>query len=414
MYPALKPRKKRATIGYTLFYENIFSTRKSKPTVTMPASCPPALFRRIIALSCAALGALLPLRAHAQTASPTADTPPDYSSYRAMYRLPFSRSVDFNHLSSLHIRVSINGGPVKTFLVDTGSVGMIVAADEVPRIVPYSPEGSMRYSSSGIELDGVWTPVTLTFPDAVDEQGHAMRATLPILAVRERKVSGTGVNSAGTKPSKHPKVYMFGIGFGRGADPHPERNPFLNITEMNAGVMRRGYTITRDGFTLGLTGASVGAGYTYQKLTPRKVSKESLATRAALKDWETAPGSVTVGDTNSALGTILIDTGLTNMMIGLPDQPVGQDLPPGTPITVNLLSGRLNYHFDSPQKAVTPAAPRATTGETVAPADPVIPRRVSWVSPTHGVYVNTGLRVLAVFDYLYDADGGWLALRPVK
>jgi hypothetical protein len=44
--------------------------------------------------------------------------------------------------------------------------------------------------------------------------------------------------------------------------------------------------------------------------------------------------------------------------------------------------------------------------------DPLTPRKVNWLKPTHGVFVNTGLCALAAFDYLYDADGGYLGLRP--
>ena len=95
------------------------------------------------------------------------------------------------------------------------------------------------------------------------------------------------------------------------------------------------------------------------------------------------------------MGTMLLDTGLTNMMIANPDGPSGREVPPGAKVTVHLLGGQLQYSF--------------TVGDST---DPVAPRRVTWIKPTHGASVNTGLRALARFDYLYDADGGYLALRP--
>ena len=55
---------------------------------------------------------------------------------------------------------------------NTGSTGVNVGADDMPNIAANAPAGSITYSSSGVELNGVWTPVTITFPDSKDE--HAM------------------------------------------------------------------------------------------------------------------------------------------------------------------------------------------------------------------------------------------------
>ena len=85
------------------------------------------------------------------------------------------------------------------------------------------------------------------------------------------------------------------------------------------------------------------------------------------------------------------------MMLAVPDGPASGEVPPGTVVTVDLLGGQLHYSF---------AVGDESNAET--------PRRVSWVKPTHGVYCNTGLRALAGFDYLFDSDGGWLALKPRK
>jgi hypothetical protein len=329
-------------------------------------------------------------------AEASSDQMPDYAPFTQSYHVPFTRPVNFNHLEGMHVRVTLNGGPPTSFLVDTGSTGVVVAADEVPDIEPNAPAGDIKYSSSGVELDGVWTKVTLTFPDSKDAQGRVATAVVPVLAVREKKVSGVGVNAAKQKPSLNPKVHMFGIGFGRGKEAHPEKNPFVNLAEMRAGTMRRGYTITRDGFTLGLTAEKLGPGYLYQKLTERTVSAATKAMRPGLKDWETAPGSMTVGAFNAPMGTVLMDTGLTNMMLAAADSGGEGDVPPGTLVTINLLGGKLHYTFKA--------------GD---PGNPLTPRKITWVRPTHGTFVNTGLRALAGFDYLYDADGGYFGLRPV-
>lgn len=349
------------------------------------------------------------------------DDVPDYTASAQSYRVPFTRPVNFQNLTSLHVRASLNGGPATSFQVDTGSVGIVVSADEVPNIEPNAPAGVIKYSSSGIELYGVWTKATVTFPGAKDAQGHLATAVVPVLAVKERKVTGMGVNSAGRTPSLHPKVHMFGIGFGRGTEAHPERNPFINLKEMQAGTMRRGYTITRDGFTLGLTAESVGKGYVYQKLTERAVSAETTALKPGLKDWQTAPGTFSVASVQAPMGTVLMDTGLTNMMLATTEGSKQGDVPAGTKITIDLLGGKLHYSFKVAPEATAKATPATgtTTGEEAPEVqatptkDPVAPRRVTWIRPTHGVFVNTGLRALAAFDYLYDAEGGYLGLRPV-
>jgi hypothetical protein len=324
---------------------------------------------------------------------------PDYSSYKQSYHVPFSNKVNFKHLLGMHVRASLNGGAPTTFLVDTGSVGIIVSADEIPSIDPKALAGSMVYSSSGIELDGVWTTTTVTFPDSKDAYGRVATAVVPVLAVKSEKFRGTGVNAATGTPSAHPHPHMFGVGFGRGLEAHPERNPFLNLIEMQAGKMRRGYTITRNGISLGLTAPTTGPGYVFQRLKARTVSAETSAMKPGLKDWETTPGSVTVGSVTSPMGAILMDTGLTNMFFAMPDAPNAVpegDVPSGTDVTLNLLSGRLHSSFK--------------VGDT---SNPVTPRRVTRTKLVHGVTVNTGLRALSAFDYLYDADGGYLGLRPV-
>ncbi|MES2393995.1 MAG: hypothetical protein V4555_20330 [Acidobacteriota bacterium] len=325
-------------------------------------------------------------------------TAPDLSHFTASYSLPFAEPADFAHLDkTLKVNMRLNGGPESRFTVDTGSVGIVVSAEEVPNIDPKAKPGVLRYSSSGVELHGVWTTATVTFPDAQGAPGAVATAVVPVLAVSSETCAGSGVNSDRCQPNDHPHPHMLGIGFGRGEKAHPEMNPFVNLREMQTGTMRRGYIITPKGITLGLTPANVSNGFVWQKLKEMSVSAETAAFNPGLRDWETAPGGFRVGSSQSPLGTVLIDTGLTNMMLAIPDNPAKGDLIAGAPVTVELLGGKLHYSF-----VVNDAG------------NPATPRKVTWVRATHGVFTNTGLRALSLFDYLYDADGGWLALRPRK
>jgi hypothetical protein len=342
--------------------------------------------------------AMIPAVLHASVVR--GDAPPDLSRYSQSYQLPFSNQVNYDNLRSMNVRVSINGGPALRVQVDTGSVGMVIGAVDVPNIDPKAPAGSILYSSSGIELDGVWTPATVTFLDAKDAHGNPATAKIPVLAVDVRKTTGIGVNAGAKAPTTklNPRPLMLGIGFGRGKEAHPEKNAFINLTEMQAGTMCRGYTITPDGISLGLTPANTAPGYIYQKLTERALAPDVVGKDAGLKDWQTTPGSCTVGnDYKSPLAAVLMDTGLTNMILCDPAGPQSGDVPDGTQITVNLLGGQLHYSFKVGDKS-----------------DPVVPRKVSWDKPRVGCTINTGLRSLARYDYLFDDTDGYLALRPIE
>jgi hypothetical protein len=65
-----------------------------------------------------------------------------------------------------------------------------------------------------------------------------------------------------------PTPHMLGVGFGRGTriESSPTYNPFLNLTEMIAGTMRRGYIIGRGGLSLGLTESNFTGTWTMQQL----------------------------------------------------------------------------------------------------------------------------------------------------
>jgi hypothetical protein len=181
-----------------------------------------------------------------------------YGSYTQSYAVPWVGSPNFSNLTrTLKVEASVNGGTVSSYTVDTGSVGTVVPAYEVPNIPPWSPSGSITYSSSGLELTGVWATLPVSFPQAVNATGTnvAAQASVPVLAVTGSSCTGSGVNSGHC--NEHAPVHMMGVGFGRGTtvQTSPVYNPFLNLTEMAAGTMRRGYIIGRGGLSLGLTGS---------------------------------------------------------------------------------------------------------------------------------------------------------------
>jgi hypothetical protein len=182
-----------------------------------------------------------------------------HGSYTQSCTVPWVGSPNFSNLTStLKVEASVNGGTVSSYTVDTGSVGMVMPASEVPNIPAGSPSGSLTYNSSGRNLTGVWATLPVSFPRAVNATAAnvAAQATVPVLAVTGSSCTGSGVNSGHC--NEHAPLHMMGVGFGRDvtAQTSPAYNPLLNLTEMTAGTMRRGYIVGRDGLTLGLTGSN--------------------------------------------------------------------------------------------------------------------------------------------------------------
>ncbi|MEZ0359944.1 hypothetical protein [Mycobacterium sp. SA01] len=325
------------------------------------------------------------------TTTPPASSQRDatYDAYRQSYTVPWVGSPDFANLrTTLKVDASVNGGPVSPFTVDTGSVGVVVPASEVPNIPADSPPGSLTYSSSGLELTGVWVPASVSFPQAVDATGAgvAAQAAVPVLAVTSSRCLGGGVNS-GRCTAVIP--HMLGVGFGRGntARAAPTHNPFLNLTAMTAGTMRRGYLIGRAGLSLGLTAANVTGSWTMQQLTSAGSPAEGPH-----NDWLTPTGGFQSGSGPMHSGKVLVDTGLLDMIVEADDLPSSGTVPVGTAMTITV--GDLRYSF-----AVGDGGPQTPTAVHRAPA-------------RNGTFVNTGLRALGHYDLLYDADGGILGLRP--
>ena len=311
-----------------------------------------------------------------------------YRSFHQSYTVPWAGSPDFADLThTLKVEAAVNGGTVSAYTVDTGSVGMVVPAAEVPDIPAGSPSGRLTYSSSGLQLTGVWARLPVSFPHAVNQSGAPSPAqtTVPVLAVTDAKCTGKGVNS-GRCTGGIP--HMMGVGFGRGTTEQtsPAYNPLLNLTEMVAGTMRRGYIISRAGLSLGLTEANVVGPWAMQPLV-----NAGAPAAGTHNDWLTPQGSFQIGSGPSLPGKALIDTGLLNMIVEDSALPSSGTVPDGTNVTITV--GSVTYSF------------------TVGDGGSQTPTRINYASASHGTFVNTGLRTLGRYDLLFDADGGYLGLR---
>jgi hypothetical protein len=298
-----------------------------------------------------------------------------------------------------HVWLKLRGARPHRFGMDTGSTGIVVAAEHFipgPNDVAEGP-GRLVYNSSGRIMNG--ERYTTDVEIQRDEYTPVATARVQVLRV----TSITCLEQArDCRPEANPRgVAFMGIGFDRtgaesigqgGTAPGTPRNPFVSLVSLASGApvssVRPGYIVTREGVHLGMT-AERTRGFAFIKLAP------SAASRPGAPEWSAVPMTVSV-DGVSGNGTILVDTGINYMFLSPPEGTGlrrGSRAPDGSRITVFLPDQR------SPQ----PVYYDVTVGRR---GNPMHPERVEVVHD-RGVFVNTGRMFLEGFDYLYDAAGGY-------
>ncbi|MFH1557227.1 MAG: hypothetical protein ABII76_20615 [Pseudomonadota bacterium] len=294
------------------------------------------------------------------------------------------------------------GGRTVRAVMDTGSTGIVVAARAIPNLarLPSLGPGQLTYTSSGRIMKGTWvvTPVQIS-----GTQGAQVTTRpLAVLAVTRVECLKSARNC---RPRQDPRgIAMLGIGFARQGDHQaqstPDRNPFLAVEGMGdgekPGAVRRGYVVTKRGVQVGLTGENA-AGFAFTK----------LVRSTEFPDWAAAPACLSLnGRMPDACGTALVDTGVSTMYVSLPPaQLQGQvtrdarrkpGLPAGATLSVKLGADGAG------------AAYSFAVGDA---ANPLAPLNLVLVPRGERTFVNTSLRFLNGFDYLYDADGGYVGYR---
>lgn len=284
------------------------------------------------------------------------------------------------------------GGKSIPALVDTGSTGTGLSKHLIPGFaaLPQLGRGQLLYNGSGRILRGVYVsvPVTLTGADGTRFVTHDM----PVLAVDELACLWV---SRACRPQRNPRdVAILGVGFARGSDfPPPATNPLMEAPDMGVpgapGRMRRGYVVSRAGLRIGLDAANT-AGFGVLKLD----------TGTGGSQWAPAPACITLNDAAPACGQMLMDTGSNGMFLRLPGAPgpgLRMALPPGSHIAVRA-PGLADFLY------------AVRIGDT---ANPLTPSGALLTGPPNpGAFVNTSFHLLNGFDYLYDADGGFVGFRP--
>lgn len=323
--------------------------------------------------------------------------PPGYRDFHGSFFVPFAPGSSFE--KALRVRVRINGGPVTEVLVDTGSTGMLLGQGLLGSYDPGGKPDEFVYSSDGQVNHGVWNDVTVAF---VDGRGlGSMKGVAPVA-----RLPALVVTSVSCRPSPYPGACrpgpagrlpaMMGIGFGP-----IDRNAILNLSAQREGTVSRGYVIEPKGLRIGLTGADVTPGISFVKLT-----RVDPPDSKRLWKFPTASLSATTpeGTTFRGEGGLLMDSGIGGLFLGLPGAPRSGPVPPGTAVRIRPAWIGAGPELEFTVGDESPGSPAAKGARWVHRA----------IEPSTGSpspFVNTGLRPLGAYRYLYDAGGGYWGLE---
>ncbi len=233
--------------------------------------------------------------------------------------------------------LKLPGSAPRRFGMDTGSTGIVVAAEHYtpgPGDVAGGP-GRLVYNSSGRILNGTYYATDVV----IQRDGN-----VPLATARVQVLRVTGITclerARDCRPEQNPRdVAFMGVGFDResaqGSEGTTPRNPFTSLVSLASGApissVRPGYIVTRTTVYLGMT-AELTHDFAFVKLAP------SAAARPGAPEWRTAPMTVSV-DGVAGDGTILMDTGIELQDLSPPDGTRlerGARAPTGTKIAVYL------------------------------------------------------------------------------
>lgn len=353
-----------------------------------------------------------------------------YDRFNESYLVPYAAPVAFGEpglTADLTMNATIGGQTVR-FQLDTGSRGIAVSRDLLPPNFPKGGRaGHVFYWSSGNRLNGHWIDTRVIFPDAREPRSGrpaAVTATLPILVVDTETCVAAPKGEVFPNHCADPgttktatAVTMMGIGFdrtGHGDVPNNNRwnqqfNPFLNLDAMKRGEVRAGYILTPQGVHLGLTTANTQkastpgepvSDFAYQKLLPTGLKQVP----GSPPDWQAPTGSVRLNGQSYPVGQAVVDTGIDDLLLSLPGEPKSGVLTAGQ-LGVSLLDsdGRVGYGFGVSQ-ASDPLTPASVTWSPIQPG--------RWSENRRSAsFVNTGVRALNAFNFLYDGSGGYVGLQ---
>jgi hypothetical protein len=368
-----------------------------------------------------------------------ADSGPPYSSNGASVFVPFINATQLSDPSqyvSPQIKVGFNSPnatdvhPAFNVTMDTGSVGIIVGSSYFNppangRLDPsFVGPGSETLTSSGIIFNGDWYKTSVNLYN-----GNTVVASsiVPVMAIT--KVScepNARACNPSTIGSTAADTHYFGIGFAGGAgQPQgtPDKNAFLNVTSISwSGLLPSpGYILSTQGAQIGLTSSNT-QGFAMIKLQPLLAPtsiqwQTTPASANVLTDWQHARGTITVHG-RSGSGGILFDTGVTTGFltppIGVTPQtglgPSGAECNGSNPPSCAVSGTSVQVSFSNVNIPVVAWKYTVGANNGSQSGNPVSPFAVS-VEQNNAPFLNTTVRFLQAFNYIYDAANGFIGLK---
>jgi hypothetical protein len=320
--------------------------------------------------------------------------------------------------------------PVFSVIMDTGSVGIIVgSAYFTPPAAgrldsSFIGPGSETLTSSGIIFVGDWYE---TIVNLYNGNTIVARSTVPVMAVTSVSCEqGARVCNPSTIGATAPGTHYFGIGFsGATGQPQgtPDKNAFLNVTSIPGSSLlpSPGYVLSTQGVQIGLTSGNT-QGFALIKLQPLLAPDSSQwqtapASPNVLTDWQHARGTIMVNG-RSGTGSILFDTGVTTGFltppIGVTPQtgagPSGAECNGSTPPTCAVTGTSVRVSFSALTNPVASLTYAVGQNNGAQNGNPVSPLAVS-IEYNGAPFLNTTVRFLQAFNYMYDAANGFIGLR---
>ena len=337
------------------------------------------------------------------------------------YNVPLTQTLP----NALQIKADIGysaSSPTSTladYTIDTGSLGILVPANELPQnanVIGPGPVGVTFYDSSGNTFSGNYylAPVRIQ-----TSTGTVMTQPIMVLAINKSYCSGPITLSCYTKGAPPPTLHYMGVGFNRpGASAtnpldlfsSPTANAFLHVTDASNGTdVTPGYYLTpkdtsaTTGITLGISSVT---NYSLINLTPASAVAGDFLTESGCFNF-------TGNGTPQFCGTVLLDVGIDYMIMQLPKAQwiAGtHEFNSTQQIEVVKVGTLMSIFFGNPtamQYSFT-AIQQFENCVGDSGANNVAPCYAQLVdsTATGQIFVNTGRRPLYQYDYLYQGQCG--------
>ncbi len=334
-----------------------------------------------------------------------------------------------------YLKASSANSNLKTYTIDTGSLGTIVTKSDLPSsdgvdtlaIGPASP-GAKCYNSSNNAFFGNYylAPVDIQVTDGSSTTSIRTNPLMVLVVNKSCKVDSCKTLANPTECTNSVDFHYMGVGFGHGPTTPgdlfsgPTANAFLHVTDANNGTdISPGYILSANAVTLGINSTT---GFNTIPLTADTSVPGDWTPQCACYSFPglTAP--------NQFCGTGLLDVGITEMFIDLPfaQRPansfenavingvVKDDVVPAH------LTGGMNVLMapdDGTGACGSPAASYSfeTVQPPTSPTGPA-PTYSQWIDTTKtgSIFVNTGRDPLKCYNYLFAAQLGQVGFQKVS